>query len=157
MREYAISFFSWIWSGILWCWNALNATYALPGWIWLLIFIFAFIGLINIFLAFKGEATIPEYKSYTEDSIYGLVWRWDWVGNQISNLWCYCPNCDATLVYNEPTRRRSLFETNQTNFICENCGHKIVGTIQGGNKNYAIGAVEREIDRRIRNNEFQKH
>ena len=43
----------------------------------------------------------------------------------------------------------------KTDFICENCNSKIVSTIHGGNKNYAINAVKREIERKIRTQEFK--
>ncbi len=55
------------------------------------------------------------------------------------------------LLYMNDSSCRDLYnQINKTDFICENCNHSIVATIKGGAKNYAISAVEREIDRRIR-------
>ncbi len=158
LRGYVVSFFSWLWSGVVWLWEALIASYALPGWAWLVIFGFAFVGLVNIYLAIKGEAAEePEFKSYIEDSIHGAKWRWTWVGNQISNVWCYCPRCDATLVYDDSSCRSYYSDTKKTDFICENCGHNVVASMVGGNKEYATSAIKREIDRRIRTSEYKKH
>mgnify|MGYP001174321274 FL=1 len=157
LRGYLVSFLSWLWSGVIWCWEALVASYSLPGWVWLLIFILAFVGLVNIYLVLKGESEEPEFKSYIEDFIYGAKWRWSWVGNQISNVWCFCPRCDATLVYDDSSCRSLYSDVNKTDFICENCGHSVVASITGGNKEYATGAIRREIERRVRTGEYKKH
>ncbi len=157
LRGYVVSFLSWLWSRVVWCWGALVASYSLPGWAWLLIFILAFVGLINIYLSLKGESEEPEFKSYIEDFVYGAKWRWSWVGNQISNVWCFCPRCDATLVYDDSSCRNLYSDVNKTDFICENCGHSVVASITGGNKDYATSAIRREIERRVRTGEYKKH
>jgi hypothetical protein len=156
LRGYTITVFKWIWSLLIWCWKALLKSYALPGWAWLIIIGLALLGIIILIASLKNESD-PEFKSYTEDMIRGAKWRWKWSGNRITDLWCYCPTCDATLVYDDSSCRRSLYEKAHTKFICENCGHNIVTEIEGGNKDYAVGAVEREVDRRIRTNEYKKH
>lgn len=156
LRNYVVIFVLWVWSGVLWCWNALIASYALPGWTWLAIFLLALVGCINIYLAIKGDTEVPDYKKYTDDYLYNANWRWNWVGNQISNLWCFCPRCDATLVYNDSSCYSLYADTKKTDFTCENC-NSVVSSISGGNKNYATGAAEREIHRRIRTNEYKKH
>lgn len=156
LRGYAVSFLSWAWSGLAWCWGALIDTYSLPGWAWLITFFLALIGLINIYIAVKGESEEPEFKFYVEDFMHGAKWRWSWVGNQISNVWCFCPSCDATLVYDDSSCR-TFGQIKKTDFICENCAHSVVASISGGDKYYAIGAIEREIGRRIRTGEYKKH
>ena len=157
LRGYVISFLSWLWSGVVSCWDALVASYSLPGWVWLLIFILAFVGLVNIYLSLKGKSEEPEFKSYIEDFIHGAKWRWSWMGNQISNVWCFCPRCDATLVYDDSSCRSLYSDVNKTDFICENCGHSVVASITGGNKDYAPGAIRREIERRVRTGEYKKN
>ena len=149
LRRYVVSFLSWLWSGVVWCWEVSVASYSLPGWAWL--------GLINIYLVLKGESEESEFKSYIEDFIHGAKWRWSWVGNQISNVWCFCPRCDATLVYDDASCRSLYSDINKTDFICENCGHSVVASVTGGNKDYATGAIIREIERRIRTGEYKKH
>lgn len=156
LREYTVSFLSWVWSGLVWCWGFLITSYALPGWGWLIISMFAIVGVVNIYLALKGEPEEPEFKSYTEDFFYGAKWRWNWTGTQVSNVWCFCPSCDATLIYDDSSCRSFYSDTNETDFICENCNRKVT-SINGGNKGFAIGAVKREIDRRVRTDEYKNH
>lgn len=157
LRGYVVSFLSWTWSGGVWCWEALVDSYSLPGWAWLLIFILAIIGLMNIYLAVKGESEEPEFKSYVEDFMHGAKWRWSWIGNEISSVWCFCPRCDATLVYDDSSCRSFYSDVNKTDFICENCSCNVVASISGGNKDYSTSAVKREISRRIRTGEYKKH
>jgi hypothetical protein len=157
LRGYVFSFLKLLWSGIVWCWNALTATYSFPGWACLITLLFAFVGIRKIYKVIKGEAAKPEYTSYVEDVIYGAKWRWQWLGQRLSNLWCYCPRCDATLVYDDSSCRSIYSDIRKTDFICENCGSRVVATINGGNKDYAISAAEREILRRIRTGEYKKH
>ena len=95
----------------------------------------------------------PAFQNYTEDMLDDVRWRWRWVGNRITDLRCFCPICDSQLVSS-----RGLLETS---FICEHCPadgslfsagdrDRIVGTVMGGDRHYAVGATEREIQRRIR-------
>ena len=147
IREHAIKFLTWLWLGVLWCWNAFISSYSLPGWAWIIVFLFAIIGVITIFQALKP---VDKHVAYIEDDMFGAKWRWGWIGNRLSNLWCYCPQCDAVLVYHY----ESIL--GKTLFLCENCGHSVVATIKGGDKDYALGAVEREIGRRIRTGEYKR-
>ena len=142
----------WLWSIVLWCWEVITGSYSLPGWAWAIIFILAFIGVINIYIALREQKEEPEFRIYTEDNLYNAKWKWQWLGNQISNLWCFCPSCDATLVYDDSSCSR-VFEESQTHFICENCNNRVVSSVKGGNRHYAVGAAEREILRRIRTGE----
>lgn len=156
LRDFVVSFLSWLWSVINWCWEALVALYSLPGWVCLLAFVLALIGLINIFLVINGKSEEPEFKTYIQDFFHGAKWRWSWIGFQISDVWCFCPRCDATLVYDDSSCR-SFSNVKKTDFVCENCGHSVVASITGGNIDYAVGAIRREIDRRIRTGEYKKH
>ena len=148
IREHAIKFFTWLWLGVVWCWNAFISSYSLPGWAWIIVFLFAIVGVITIFQALK-PVDKPEHMAYIEDDIRGATWRWEWIENRLYDLWCYCPHCDATLV----SQVDSI--SYETHFLCENC-HSTVTSFKGRNKDYALGAVKREIDRRIRTGEYQK-
>ena len=149
IREHAVKFFTWLWFGVLWCWNAFISSYSLPGWAWIIVLLFAIIGLITIFQALKPVEK-PDYILYVEDDMFGAKWRWGWMENRLSNLWCYCPDCDATLVYQADS---ILYKTH---FLCENC-HSTVTSFKGRNKDYALGAVKREIERRIRTGEYRRN
>ena len=150
VKEYFVRFILWLWYGLLWCWEALVLSYSLPGWALFILVLFAVAGITIIGVAVVsliGKASVDEpwHASYVKDTIYGVEWRWRWVENRISDLWCYCPRCDAILVYND---RSHFYE--KTDFICENCNHSVITSITGGDKAYALEAVTREIDRRIR-------
>ena len=109
---------------------------------------------IRFFLNFPNNSK-PEYITYIEDFIYGTKWRWKWIKDEISDIQCYCPKCDAVLLYDDRSSHTKYTDVSKTDFICQNCDSKIVTTIHGGNKNYALGAVKREIQRRIRTNEYK--
>jgi hypothetical protein len=149
LREYSLKALKWVWSGINWLWNSLFENYVFSGWFLLILFALALIGILIIFFAIKSNFDTSEHDGYKSDSMFNMNWRWSWNGYNINNLWCFCPTCDATLVYDD-TSSHSYYDPTVTDFICENCSNRIVGTITGGNKSYAIGAVKREIQRRIR-------
>ncbi|MBW8182039.1 hypothetical protein [Shewanella nanhaiensis] len=154
VRGYAASALDWVWSGVKWLWNSLFESYSFSGWFLLVIFVLAIIGFLTIFFAIKSNFDVPEHSDYKEDSIFNIKWCWSWSGHEITNLWCFCPSCDATLVYDDSSKN-SFYEPTVTHFICENCSNTVKGTITGGAKSYALGAVRREIGRRIRTGEYE--
>ena len=152
----------WVWSGLSWIWELLYSSHPVPGGVILLLSLLALFGLVVVVIRLRGlpqgeeQTATPGFRSYTEDYFDGVRWRWSWRGNQISNLWCFCPRCDAELVHND--------SFGQTDFICERCPSdgslnplgdrgRVVSTISGGNRYYAVSAAEREILRRIRTGE----
>ncbi|WP_218165835.1 hypothetical protein [Serratia proteamaculans] len=157
IRELGIKLFKWVLSGLAWCWEMLSTSHSLPGWLWVLVLILSLIGLLSIIISFKSATIETDYKSYTTDFIYNAKWRWSWEGNSITNLWCFCPYCDATLVYDDSSCQSIYSDNRKTDFICENCNHKTVASIPGGNKHFTIGVIEREIGRRIRVGIYKKN
>ena len=150
---------SGIWSGVSWLWGMLQSSHSMPGWVILVLGLLALFGLIIIVLMLKEllhgkkETAGPAFQNYTEDMLDDMRWRWRWVGNRITDLRCFCPICDAQLVHSGGF--------SETRFICERCPAdgslfpagsrgRIVGTVMGGDMDYAVGATEREIHRRIR-------
>lgn len=157
VRSYAVEFFLWTWSITSGLWRALWAEHLVSGWVILLVTGVALVGLFAILLSLRKVFGKKDFHSYTEDLIYGAVWRWGWTSDRIFNLWCFCPRCDATLVYDDSSCRNYLVNVSRTDFICENCGHSVIASITGGNKAYAVSAIEREIHRKIRTGEYPKH
>ena len=150
---------SGIWSGVSWLWGMLQSSHSMPGWVILVLGLLALFGLIIIVLMLKEllhgkkETAGPAFQNYTEDMLDDVRWRWRWVGNRITDLRCFCPICDSQLV--------SSGGFSETSFICERCPAdgslfpagdrgRIVGTVMGDDRHYAVGATEREIQRRIR-------
>ena len=150
---------SWVWNAVSWAWELLYSSHSVPGGVILVLSLLALFGLVIVglllMLLFQGEkkAAAPSFHNYTEDSFDGVRWRWEWRGNRVDNLWCFCPRCDASLVYHETY--------GATEFICERCpadrtvdpfesGGRLVTTVGGGDRHYALARAMREIDRRIR-------
>lgn len=159
LRGFFIEAVSQAWAGAIWLWNALLSYYLLPGWVFLIIGLFAIFGLaigIAVLYGVLQPQKEPAYQSYTEDMLYEAKWRWSWNGNKVLNLWCFCPVCDAELIPVKAFR--------ETNFTCEHCPPdsedyyhrprgRVVSTMPGDGRN-VINAVEREIRRRIRTGEY---
>ena len=147
-RRFLEKTMSWVWAGVSWMWTALLSHYPVPGWVLLIVGLFALLGLVGLCVVLWPRNE-PAYRSYTEDMLYGAKWRWSWIGREISNLWCYCPSCDMELVCSEDIL------TQRTDFICERCSpgqsrRRVVATVEGGDRGYAVNAAKREIRRRIR-------
>ena len=162
LSGFFIEAISWGWAGVIWLWGGLESDYSLPGWAFLIFGLLALIGLVVVvaFLydIFRSKEE-PAYRKYTEDMLNGAKWRWSWNGDKISNLWCFCPSCDAQLVYHDNYENMHA----NTDFICERCSSnetgnyyrsqgRVVATVRG-DKDYALDAVKREILRRIRTDE----
>ncbi len=153
-HDYVVDSFLQIWFGIIWTYEALLTSYTVPLWVLIIISVLALTTIIRFLINLQSN-TKPEHLSYKEDFIYGANWRWKWTKNEIVNVECYCPKCDSVLVYDESSCHTRYTDVAKTDFICENCNSQLVTTIHGGNKKYAINAIKREIERRIRTEEYK--
>ena len=145
-----------VWSGFSWIWDLLYSSHPVPGGVILVLSLLALFGLVKgLFQGEKEEQQVarPAFQNYTEDSFDGVRWRWRWRGNQVDDLWCSCPRCDAQLVFREGY--------GETDFICERCPSdgtldsfgslgRVVTTVPGGDRQYAFARAIREIYRRNR-------
>lgn len=147
----------WSWGKIVWIWTALESDHLVSGWILLIVGLLAIIGIRSIFGRICIYLLSSEEPKYTEDTLEGVKWRWRWVNNSISDLSCFCPNCDAVLL---PFPSHNDFgELESTLLLCEQCPQDkthdlpIPGRIVeefGGSWDYLKGKVGREILRRNR-------
>jgi len=153
-HDYVVNSFFQILFGSIWTYEALLTSYNIPLWVLLVISILALITVIRFLISFQNNEK-PAYLSYKEDFIYEAKWRWKWTKDQITNIQCYCPTCDSVLVYDDSSCSTRYTDIAKTDFICENCKSQIITSIHGGNNTYAINAVKREIQRRIRTNEYK--
>ena len=154
LRNFFVDAMLWVWRSVIWIWAALTAYYSVPGLVLLIIVLFALVGLASLYLVLRPQDE-PIHRNYIEDMLYGAKWRWSWNGNEISNLWCFCPICDAELVCSNGYA--------ETKFICERCSPdsadrhyrsqgRVIATV-GGDRDYAVSAAKREILRKIRTGE----
>ena len=151
-----------VWGGASWIVGTLESSHSIPSWAVLALGLLALFGIIAISMTVKEALGAkqehpteehPFFVNYTEDMVDGVRWRWKWAGGSITNLWCFCPTCDAQLVPHE--------SMSGTRFICERChadgsvaGSRIRGrvvtTLEGQDAWYLVAAAEREILRRVR-------
>jgi hypothetical protein len=86
----------------------------------------------------------PNWRDYKSDCFFDMTWRWHYgASGQIENLNCFCPHDDTVLVGTQSTY------PNRITFKCETCG-KTFGPLDGHWKDL-LGRVERQIDRKLRN------
>lgn len=90
-------------------------------------------------------------------SFYGVIWRWKWKQNSIISLYPYCPTCKEELWYDdEHSKATTNLNEKFTFLICQTCNGEEKGRIQGGDRNYSLSLVKREIFRRINSKEYKK-
>jgi hypothetical protein len=143
----------WLWQRIAELAGLFGNSYLIPGWALALLILCGLPTVIRIALSVRKQQ-LPGYTSYVQDTIKGVTWRWAWNGAAINGLWAFCPRCDSELVYDDSSCNDIISGRRETSFICEHCGHQPVTTITGGNKGYALSAIEREIRRKVRTNEL---
>ncbi len=147
-------FLLWLWEQVIWLGSFFTDSYSVKGWVLFSLALLILPAIARIISSVKKSQPAP-YKLYIEDALFDAKWCWSWSGSEISNLWCLCPKCESELVYDD---HYDLYgnEPRKTIFICENCNRKTIASIVGGNKGYALSAVQREIRRRIRTGEYLK-
>ena len=146
----------WFWAKLavilIWLWTTLVLTsYPAPGWLLAVLLLLALVTIGRFLIGLRGPSRTA-YATYVQDSFYGAVWRWSWRLNGIYNIRPFCPNCDTELVYDDSSCRSLLRDIPRTDFFCEIC-HSTIASIQGGDHGYAISAIWRQIDRKIRTGE----
>lgn len=98
------------------------------------------------FLFFRNKV---DYHQYKDDTLYDVHWKWEWKKDDIINLKCHCPICDDILVYEND------YILHKTYFLCPTCDIQ-KAVIGGGDSKYSMGIVKREINRKIRTEEYLK-
>lgn len=148
----------------------MSSSHPVYGWIIFVVGLVAILGLVVLLksaisgiLAIGKRPLPPAYTTYNEDLMDGVLWRWQWTKGQVTNIWCFCPDCDAQLVYDP----RGARYNGEAHLICENCpsdgslrAHdmkephagrgRIVKTSLGRDEEEITAPVTREILRRIR-------
>ena len=157
-REFLVNTASWFWGVIKSFGTWLSTTQDIYGWVLLLLIALSIPTLVKAIslVAKKREPGVEDL--YNSDYLFGANWHWTYFNGSIHNLWCLCPSCKNELVYSEFRPDRYNFDHAglelKTSFDCERCNTSPC-TLKG-NKEYALGTVEREIRRKIRNDEWQR-
>ena len=156
-RELLVKAVSWCWELLLSIFEWLVSTHETYGWVLVLLVAMScptLIKLVSLIVRKKEPGVEELYKS---DNLFGADWHWYYLNGAIKNLWCLCPSCKNELVYSEFIPDRFDYTHNglepTTDFSCERCN--MTRCSLKGNKRYALGTVEREIRRKIRNDEWR--
>ena len=154
--NFFLLFWGYIKSGFFFVWSLITSDYSTPGWVFLLLGMLSIPTIIRTVQKLKKPGSPQAVNHYFQDNLFGTIWRWAYGYNAFSNLWCFCPSCDNELVFKEvySSSYKGLYDgPNQTEFICERC--QTTRAKIEGDKNHALGKVEREIRRKIRTGEWQ--
>ena len=121
--------------------------------IWILIFlVILFLALLVLLYSFLK----PKYLSYKEDEFYNLKWKWIWRKGKVVSLWAYCPDCDSSLICDdESCKNHNNLKDKITFFICHNCNESEKGRVVGGNREYVLKIIEREIIKKVSKGDFK--
>ncbi|MDD3324626.1 MAG: hypothetical protein PHN38_05860 [Sulfurospirillaceae bacterium] len=133
----------------------ISALYDIPLWI-VEVLVFSIVVIILGFPFVVYKLLEPKYKKYKQDEFHNVIWKWQYRGDNITLLWCYCPVCSSALMCDdENCKATSNLHEKTTFFVCNECGGCEKARVQGGDRRYVLSGVKREIMRKIRNSTFQ--
>src|SRR6266446_8317857 len=108
---------SWV---FLATWHFLVSTRSIPGWL-LLIFCLATLVCLFQFIAAARRPTGPNWRQYTQDLFFDIMWRWSYFGGEIQRPVPFCRHCDIQLVPQLDTEYGPWGRREVTHFICDHC------------------------------------
>lgn len=121
---------------------------------WAFITLLVLFGLFFIYLIFRFFFKKPEYVIYIEDIFYNVKWKWSWKKDKVTNLFCFCPKCEESLVYDDTSCKERFSLNKETKFICQKCNYS--SSLGGGDISHSLNIIEREINRKVRLNIYEK-
>ena len=130
-------------SGISW----LGEPVSIARWWYGLLLLVVVLGACIIVLALAVSRAKPEHAEYTEDTFFGFVWRWRWVGSEIDGLWCFCVACDRAGSHSIDRYEQT------TTLFCQHCQRPAVRL---GMLDQTLREVRREIDVKVRNGRWRE-
>lgn len=140
-----------------WMWSLVISTHPIPGWVIVVASPMIVASLMRLWSLFVTSARdMPAFFAYTEDNLFGLIWRWRWANGRISNLNCFCPACDNQIVDSMPVDDPRNYGSFTHRFRCDRCG-EMRGAVSGVGLEIqtVLDRVTREIQRRIRRGEYK--
>jgi len=154
VREFSLSFLRWCLALLIAFWNHLLSTAGVP---WVIVYLsWALLALllrdvIASALRMGGAKEVP--RSYTEDTFFGILWRWELTGYgklglNPTGLTPFCPHCDMQLVHDRTDQGGNM------HFRCESCDRvysPVMGSVDSVQER-----VSRDIQRILRTGEWRK-
>lgn len=72
-----------------------------------------------IYSFLKPESpSAPSWKNYTFDNFFGIVWRWKYIDNTMSDMHTFCPHCDFQIF---PKNASGFNAIDRIAFLCDSC------------------------------------
>jgi hypothetical protein len=135
----------WKWVTDLWNWIT-HPIETSRWWYAFLVGFFVVNVLVWLIRSVRQEQS-PDFHQYTEDTFFGITWRWTWgKNNAIENLSPFCLRCDRSMRYG----------TNPDDFtncsILIGCNECRVPHIRGGTYHDTLVDVRNEIWLKVRKN-----
>ena len=143
--------FKWAMETATLFWGHLFGVSSLPNWI---LYLLALMSLNTIIywaaLVFKPKG--PNISAYKYDTFLDLKWRWSYLSGSPINAWAFCPHCDTMLVHSQDG---NFYDSNRkTVLTCETCNQDMLR--HEGDKDYLVEKIHRQIDRKIRNGDWER-
>lgn len=149
VREWLLQGVHWCWQVVLEIWEHLTASVSVPWWSVYLC------GLILCIILWRGcratirslarEAVDDSFLSYREDIFFNMRWRWRWTQDGVTDIACYCPQCDLQLIPQDLH--------GETGFSCERCGQDVY-KVDGNMYQFEL-RIAREVQRKARTGEWK--
>jgi ribosomal protein S27E len=135
----------WVSASAASIWSHLKGTSSLPNWSLYLLFMMSIPSVFLVINRMRKDKG-PHISQYTEDSFFGVTWRWHYsFGNSPTNIWAFCPHCETMLVYGY----EYPFNGDRTTVLtCETCSRPLLHN--RGDRDYLVAKVHRQIDRNLR-------
>lgn len=163
----AYVYFSGLWPQLLQVliqiWSFTTSSTATPNWLLGFMSIPCVFLTIAILIECKVKILkskgIPTYENYTEDSFFGLRWRWEIPRGEIKGLNCFCPKCDYQILpkvitsNGEPNFYGGFYITYKFKYLCDSCGYSLYSDIDDNNE--FEQKVRLTIQKKIRTGEWR--
>jgi len=133
-------------------WKFLTTAHEINGFIIIISGLLWIFSILTLFLIIKDKLfgkINKTYTTYTEDMFYGVKWRWYWKDKEIKNLWCFCPECEYELSYQEESfHQHRNYNAPLLILICDHCSKKY--PFHDYDRDDLLSIIKREIQRKIR-------
>lgn len=137
----------WVGGKILQLCKWLISPVSIPIWLLILLSLVAvtFAVVIGIFLYAANQREESASANYTEDTLFGIRWRWNWGSFGIDGPFSFCPRCDLQIYPRQAPDYRPLGEVQ---YHCEDCGVTL-NSFEGG-RAWVEDRVKRKIQQKLR-------
>lgn len=153
---YFTRFFGWVWEFLLSAYNWMGEPSQIPNWAVVLNFVVlapTLLIVLLIYLEGRRSDSDPTVWDYREDMFFNLKWRWNYSGNKMVRMSCYCPYCDYQIVPVESEDFMNGGFFRRCKFFCESCNSSLHSA--DGFAAEVKDKAELHVQRKIRTGEWK--